>query len=197
MKQRYLIFLSALIFAVCETPALAHPGHSVPGNGFSEGLLHPLLGWDHLLALFAIGLLSAQFGGVALWLLPSTFVLSMIGGGVLGMLGSEVIGIEYGIAISVLILGLAVAFGKRFSLAIPVAFAAGFGFVHGQAHGAEMPHIDSAAMYAVGFVFSTILMHCFGLLIGLQALKSANGGKALRLSGAVIAALGCWFILRI
>jgi urease accessory protein len=36
------------------------------------GLSHPMLGWDHVLAMVSIGILSAQLGGRANWTVPST-----------------------------------------------------------------------------------------------------------------------------
>jgi urease accessory protein len=47
-----LLFCLALV--VVSTPAAAHTGH--PGHAsFMAGLLHPLTGWDHLLAVATAG----------------------------------------------------------------------------------------------------------------------------------------------
>jgi urease accessory protein len=48
-----LLLLSGLALSL---PAAAHPGHAE--TGFAAGLLHPLTGLDHLLALLAVGLWS-------------------------------------------------------------------------------------------------------------------------------------------
>ena len=50
-----------------------------------SGLLHPVLGFDHLLAMVAVGLLSVQLGGRAVWTVPAAFVAFLIGGGALGL----------------------------------------------------------------------------------------------------------------
>ena len=42
--------------------ALAHEGGGHVG-GFSSGFMHPLLGWDHVLAMVAVGLWGAFLGG--------------------------------------------------------------------------------------------------------------------------------------
>lgn len=192
------VMLMALIcVSMTPSPLLAHPGHSVPGNGMVAGLLHPLLGWDHLLAMLMVGLLSTQFRGPALWAVPGSFVAAMIAGGLLGMRGWGLPAIEPGIAVSVLVLGLAVALDRRTGIALPLALAGLFGFVHGQAHGLEMPRIDSPALYACGFVLATIVLHAVGVLAGIHARKSLTGARGLRLSGSVVAIAGCWLLFAV
>ena len=61
MEISNLIGFSAMIFF-----------HSYGGGGILSGFLHPLLGLDHLLAMLAVGILSAQIGGRALWSVPAT-----------------------------------------------------------------------------------------------------------------------------
>jgi urease accessory protein len=87
--------------------------HSYGGGGILSGFLHPLLGLDHLLAMLAVGILSAQIGGRALWTVPATFVGTMAISAFLGIAGVALPFVEYGITLSVLILGLAILFGDR------------------------------------------------------------------------------------
>ena len=61
---------------------LAIPLHEYGGGGNFSGFLHPLLGLDHLLAMVAVGMLSAQIGGRAIWTVPAAFVVVMAIGGV-------------------------------------------------------------------------------------------------------------------
>ena len=93
--------LPALALLLAPGLAFAHPGHQA--SGLMAGLAHPLLGLDHLLTLFAVGLWAAQQQGSARWALPLTFVLSMIGGGLLGFTGMQLPQLETGIAASVLV----------------------------------------------------------------------------------------------
>ena len=65
--------------------------HSYGGGGILSGFLHPLLGIDHLLAMLAVGILSAQIGGRALWTVPATFVGTMAVGAFLGIAGVAVL----------------------------------------------------------------------------------------------------------
>jgi urease accessory protein len=54
------------LFALAPVIAQAHPGHG-PANSFSSGFNHPLHGFDHILAMVAVGLWAAQMGKRALW----------------------------------------------------------------------------------------------------------------------------------
>jgi urease accessory protein len=195
MKTPKLLLLFACLTLWCAT-AFAHPNHGRHGNGLAEGLTHPLFGLDHLLAMFAVGLLAAQRGGYALWAIPCSFVGAMIAGGILGMAGLPMPAIEHGIALSILMLGAAVAVNRKLPLAVPLVAVAIFGCCHGHAHGAEAPRLASPALYAIGFVTATISLHIAGVLIGRLAIDSVRGANALRISGAAIALAGVYFLVR-
>ena len=172
--------------------ALAHAfvGDGGPGAGF----MHPLTGPDHLLAMFAVGILSAQIGGKAVATVPSAFVLAMIAGGMLGLARVLLPGAELGVAASVVVLGAAVAVGARTPLWAVHAAAGLFGLFHGFAHGAEMPVAASPALYALGFAVSTAGVHALGALTGLLVLCRAHGPTRLRWSGAAIGVAGLLFV---
>ncbi len=105
--SRCCLKLSALAgLAILLAPEGAY-GHIIQGTqgGFGSGFAHPLTGPDHFLAMFAVGLWSAQMGGRSVWTLPVTFPLIMVIGGVLGMTGLPLPAIEIGIALSILALG--------------------------------------------------------------------------------------------
>ena len=104
MKQ-IILGLLVIIFS----PDIAG-AHILEGDGgFVSGLTHPVLGFDHFLAMLSVGILSAQMGGRAIWAVPATFVSIMAVGAFIGMKGIEIPFVEYGIASSVLILGFALA----------------------------------------------------------------------------------------
>jgi urease accessory protein len=187
------VALATLIaaFALAPAIALAHTGHAET-SGLMYGLAHPITGIDHVLAMVAVGLLSVHLGGRASWLLPLSFVGVMVVAGALGMAGIQVPFAEVGIGLSVIVLGLAVAF--RFSLPTLAAMAlvGFFAVFHGYVHGAEMPAAASWLPYAVGFVGATALLQGvgagFGLLIGLGGGKL--GRRVVRAGGGAIAVLG-------
>lgn len=193
-----LRLITFVVFASLSATAFGHPGHShevAVGGGLLAGFLHPLLGLDHLLAIVTVGLLSAQLGGRARYAIPGTFLACMLLGGLLGMQGFAFAGVEYGIAASLVVLGLAVAFRRSLHLAIPMAMAGLFGAFHGHAHGTEMPHIASPALYAVGFVAATLGLHVCGLGLGSLGEANKQGSFALRLAGAAVAIAGLAFAL--
>ena len=114
--------------------------------------MHPLGGLDHVLAMVAVGLYAALLGGRALWLVPGTFVAVMALGGALGMAGYALPYTEIGIALSVIVLGLAVALRISLPTLAAMALAGLFAIFHGHAHGAEMPQDLSGYEYAAGFL---------------------------------------------
>jgi urease accessory protein len=166
-------------------PALAHTGVGAV-HGFGAGLMHPLTGLDHLLAMVAVGLWAGLVGGRARWVYPLAFVAMMIAAGLWGMSGSSLPGVETGIAVSVVILGFAIALKAAPPLAAGTAACAIFAIFHGHAHGAELPEGASSLGYAAGFVLSTAALHGVGLaLAGFLAARApllarvAGGGLVL------------------
>jgi urease accessory protein len=180
--------------ALVTLPALAHVQEG-QAAGFLTGLAHPVSGLDHVLAMVAVGLWGAQLGAPALWLLPVTFPLVMAFGGFLGLLGIPLPGVEVGIALSALALGLAVATSWRPPLAAAAALVAVFAAFHGHAHGTELPEGQSGLTYSIGFVVATGLLHLAGIGIGVIHRWPA-GRVALRLLGAGVAAAGVYFLWR-
>jgi urease accessory protein len=163
-EPRRLFFL---VLAVCLAPsaAFAHTGIG-ESSGFMHGLMHPLWGLDHQLAMILVGIFAYQLGGRALWLVPLTFVAVMALGGLLGVNGMPLPFVEIGIALSVILLGAIVAFGVKAPVAAAMGLVGLFAVFHGHAHGTEMPLDASGAAYGLGFVLATALLHAVGIGIG-------------------------------
>lgn len=180
--------VAGLILATSVTPALSHVQDG-QAQGLVSGLLHPISGLDHVVAMVAVGIWGAQLGPPAIWLLPVVFPLVMAFGGFLGLVGVAVPGVEYGIAASALLLGIMVAFEARLALWAAAAIVGIFAVFHGHAHGTELPPGQSGLMYSIGFVVATGCLHGIGILLGL--LNGLPAGKTvLRASGAGVAATG-------
>jgi len=185
--------LSALAIAALGIgSAFAHPGHP-DAFGFSDGFAHPLSGIDHLLAMLAVGLWAAQNKRLALWVLPLVFPLTMVLGALLAFAGLQLPGVETGIAASVAVLGLLIAFAIRMPVWASAAVVSVFALFHGYAHGSELPHGASALWYGVGFVAATALLHLAGLAIGLVA-GQKMAAQAVRVGGIAIAAVGGYLL---
>ena len=175
--------------------------HSGYGGGIFAGLLHPLLGIDHLLAMVSVGLLSAQMGGKAIWTVPATFVTVMAFGGLLGIIGVPLPFVEYGIALSVVLLGIALVLPKKLPVWLTMVFVGIFAIFHGYAHGAEIPVVSDTPLevfaYIFGFLLATATLHLIGALIGQMANATPRGANILRYSGVVIALIGVFLVMGI
>jgi urease accessory protein len=194
--ENQIIVRRASLLLILFQPALAvaHEGASLPYGSFLSGLTHPVLGPDHFLAMVSVGVVSAQIGGRAIWTVPATFVVVMGFGGLLGLLDIGLTAIESGIAVSVLALGLAIAADKRLPIALAMTAVAFFAIFHGYAHGAEMPAVANPVTYALGFMTGTATLHVTGLVIGDISQHYRVGKVLLRIGGAIIAALGAYFL---
>ncbi|MGF1455083.1 MAG: HupE/UreJ family protein [Alphaproteobacteria bacterium] len=194
MRSRLLAAgLAASLAAGLPATALAHEEVAV-GAGLVNGLLHPVLGPDHLIAMVAVGLWGAQLGAPLIWALPIAFPLMMAVGGVLGVIGVDVPSVEVGIAASALVLGLFVLSAFRAPVWLAVVVVSVFAIFHGHAHGSELPHTASPLAYGIGFVTSTGLLHLAGILIGLLNGVGSVGPAVVRACGGVVAALGGYFL---
>ena len=189
MRQTIRDIVLGLLIIILS-PGMAN-AHILQGDaGFLSGLTHPVLGFDHFLAMLSVGILSAQIGGRAIWTVPATFVSVMALGAFIGVRNIEIPGVEYGIALSVLILGFSLAMERKL---LPVWAMLGVGFFaifHGHAHGTEMPKIVTPVVYALGFLLGTAGIHLCGVLVGVVSNRTAKGTEILRFVGAGISGVG-------
>ncbi|MFC7051499.1 HupE/UreJ family protein [Hansschlegelia quercus] len=186
--RRALLALSVLLV---PTAAYAHVGVGAT-NGFAHGVLHPVSGIDHILTMVAVGVFAAQLGGRAIWAVPSAFVGMMIAGGALGMSGVEIPFVESGIGLSVVALGLAVAFGLSVPVTAATALVGFFAIFHGHAHGVEMPDTASGLGYGAGFVVATAMLHMGGIGLGLAVGKGGTtyGPRITQVAGGAMTVAG-------
>ncbi len=183
---------SVLLALLWPTRALAH-AQGGEAAGLLSGLRHPVSGLDHILAMVAVGLWGAQLGRPALWLLPVTFPMVMAFGGMLGLMGLALPGIEIGIAVSAIILGVMVGWEARPPIGVAVVVVGFFAIFHGHAHGTELPPSADALLYSIGFVVATGCLHAAG--IGLGLIHRWTAGKVtLRAAGVAVALAGVCFL---
>lgn len=194
MKRDSLSRSLALAATLWPALALAHVGQG-RAEGFLAGLSHPVSGLDHVLAMVSVGLWGAQLGAPAIWLLPVTFPMVMAFGGMLGLAGMPLPGVEAAIALSGILLGLAVLAEWRPPLPVAAVIVGFFAIFHGHAHGAELPAGASGLTYSLGFVMATGTLHAVGIGIGVIH-RWGWGRVALRVAGAGVASAGAWFLWR-
>jgi urease accessory protein len=180
-----LLFVPGLVFAHAPEGA---------GGGFLTGFLHPIMGFDHLVAMVAVGLWGAFLGDRALWILPIVFPSIMAVGAALGIVGLEIPLVEFVIALSGVVLGALIALRFKAPLAIAMVLVGIFAIFHGYAHGTEMPGQISAITYGVGFVIGTGLLHLAGIAIGF-ATRLPRGELLVRGCGGVISVIGLTYLV--
>ncbi|WP_193086732.1 HupE/UreJ family protein [Advenella sp. FME57] len=190
--------LTALALLSLAQPVLAHPGH--PGHTdtismLTDGLLHPLAGPDHLLAMLAVGVWSALvYPSIkrAVYV-PLSFSIILLVGALMGMAGLHIPLVEPLIMASLLVLGLMLAGMTRLPLPVGSVLVAFFAFFHGAAHGLELPQGGTAIVFILGFMASTLLIHCTGMVAG--AILTRRHVWPARLAGAGIASYGAILML--
>ena len=151
-----------VVLALAPLPALAHPGGPLE-HGVVAGLMHPLLGMDHLVAMLTVGLWAGLQGGAARLALPGAFMAAMALGMGLGMAGLAMPGVEAGVLASVRVLGVLAALAVRMPLSAAAPLVGLAGLLHGHAHGAEAGAVDLS--YALGALAATAALHGAGLAL--------------------------------
>jgi urease accessory protein len=187
-----IMVIAIVLFSLSPASAHVQRGGAV---GFTTGFCHPWSGWDHILAMVAVGVWGVQLGRPAIWLLPVTFPVIMSIGGFLGLIGCPLPGTEVGIGLSALLLGLMVAAEAHPPLWVAVLMVGIFGLYHGHAHGTELPPNEDGLSYSIGFVIATGCLHGVGITLGLVHRWRA-GTIVLRVAGIVIALGGAFFTWR-
>ena len=187
--------LMCLLLLLYPLTAFAHKrgGEAI---GFTSGFTHPLSGLDHIFAMVAVGMWGAQLGAPAIWVLPIVFPMVMALGGMMGLMGLKLPGIELCIALSALALGFAVFREARPKLWVAAIIVGFFAIAHGHAHGTELPLGASGVLYSIGFVIATGLLHATGIGIGLIH-QWPTGRAVLRMVGAVVAMGGVFFLYKV
>lgn len=184
--------LMATGLMVTATAASAHAGHDA-GTGFASGLLHPMLGLDHLLAMAAIGFWSVRQSKVMKNATPAFVIVGMVLGAALAWGGLSLPGVETGITFSVLVAGILIATLAKLPTAVGGTLVGAFMLFHGFAHGAEMPAGATLAAYLAGFSIATLAITLVGRGLGSLMLKadsrfSRGIGGVLAVAGAYLAA---------
>lgn len=179
-----MLFAAALLL---PAPAFAHVGDGLH-HGLLAGFLHPFNGLDHLLAMVMVGLWAGLAGGAARLALPAGFLGGMAAGALLGFAGVAMPLTEPGILASIIVLGALAALAVRPPSVLGAALAAGFGLLHGQAHGTEL--LGGGAL--LGMLAGTAVLHAAGLALASpvapwarRAAQAAGGATAV--AGVVLA----------
>ncbi len=168
------------VFLLLPAAAYGHPGHEWGGNP-AHGFLHPLTGWDHLLAMLAIGIWSGRMGGRALCIVPGFFVTFLVAGALFAGIGAGAGIAETGVLASVFVLGYFALRATEATLRTAVILAAFFSIFHGYAHGLETA-IAGHPAYWGAFLAGTLVVHSAGVGFGLMLRRAFPARHPVRLS---------------
>jgi urease accessory protein len=172
---------------VTATAASAHAGPDA-GTRFTRGLLHPMLGLDHLLAMAAIGFWSVRQSATLKDSTPLFVISGMVVGAGIAWGGLSLPGVETGISLSVMLTGILIATLAKLPTAVGGSLVAAFMVFHGFAHEPEMPAGAALVTYLAGFSAATLALTFAGRVLGTLMQKTDNRfGRAL---GGVVAATG-------
>lgn len=186
------LFAAGLVAIAWPLFAWAHE-ETGQAAGFLAGLSHPVSGLDHVLAMVAVGFWGAQLGAPALWALPVAFPMVMAVGGMLGLMGIPIPGVEIGIALSAVALGAVVLREVKPALPVAAGLVGFFAIFHGHAHGTELPDGASGLYYSIGFVMATGLLHAAGIGFGMIHTRP-HGPAILRAAGGLVMVAGLYFL---
>jgi len=198
-------FLAATGILASATPALAHhPLGGQPMETFTHGLLsgigHPLLGFDHLFFVVAIGI-AALYTGYAR-LAPAAYIGAMLIGCLMMSFGVGLPFKEVVIGLSLLAIGYIVLSGRTLSIAPAIALFAVFGLFHGSAFGDSIVAQEASvgAPVLVGYLIGLgVLQYGIALASGYLVVKvwKATTAQAVeaRIAGAAVAGMGAFLTL--
>ena len=180
--------LAALTLTMLFAPAaVAHGPGDAHMHGWSDGMLHPLTGLDHLAAMLGVGLWAAMRPGAGMWLVPAGFVSGMAAGLFSG-LPAPINAIEGGVILSLLVLGAMLILAVKLPTWAGAVAATGAGLVHGASHASEGPADTGFIAFALGALAMTAMLHAAGGFAGASLRKRAP--IIAPIAGAVLAGLG-------
>lgn len=191
MKQRFALQF-AILFCI-SMPAMAHTyADAILPGWFLTGIFHPLAGADHLLAALAAGLLAARYGRHPALAVPFTFLCGLLSGFIVYSQGLYLPHIEQGIALSLMLPGLALAVPARVKLPAILLVIAVFSTLHGYAHATEM-HGAQQVPFIAGLLVATSLLHACGIAIA-RAMQKRGMPAIIPIAGSAIAMTGGYLL---
>ncbi len=195
-QSKALAIAFGFSFLVWASPAAAHHamGGKMPSTffeGFMSGLAHPVIGFDHLAFIVAVGLFAAV-KKQGFWI-PLAFVVSAAIGTGLHLMSISLPFVELVVAASVLGFGVLLAIKNSPNYLVMAALAAIAGLFHGHAYGEAIFGAESMALwsYLAGFTLIQLVISGAAFFAGKKVL---NGDFAispnLRSAGLVICGVG-------
>lgn len=189
--------------ALTATPALAH--HPLAGapmetavQGVLSGIGHPILGFDHLFFVAAVGVLAAVSGRALTG--PLGYVAGMLGGCALIMAGIGLPAVELVIALSLLVVGALLMTGRGIGALQGAALFGVLGLFHGWAFGETITGQEGGmgAGIVAGYLLGlAVTQWAIAVGAGWAATRLGRAAGAIqpRLAGAAVAGVGAFLAL--
>ena len=201
MKQIFTL-TSTMLLASISSAFAHHPlGGVVPDsaiNGLLSGIGHPVIGFDHLAFIIAIGVLAALQSHRLL--MPAGFIGGTILGTVLSVSLMSLPFAEWVITLSVLAAGAVAMRGRKTAVLPATMLAALAGLFHGWAYGAAVIGAEMTPLMAYLAGFSLVQL-AIVLTTGyvLRMICNVSSAEALRprLAGAMIAGVGLSYFVEL
>ena len=190
---RFGSILTVLVLSAGNASAHHIMGGRTPatfGEGMLSGLGHPVIGLDHFAVVVAVGCIAAMHSaGTALVI---AFIVSMMAGVALHVIGANVPAAEILVALSVIALGVLMLGRRQMSAASALVLFAPVGLVHGYALGESIYGAEQTPLYA--YLLGLAVIQSAIALVAMTVARSVAGPSKdlspLRLVGAGIAGIG-------
>jgi urease accessory protein len=174
MNKKSILLVVAWALCLLPPGAFAHHAEWMTGHPFVQGLSMPIHGLDHMLVTFAVGLIAAQMGGAALWVLPCAFSLLLLLGGTLNVCGVSLPIAEQAIFASMIVVGGLLSFHGRKSLLVTLAVVGAVASFHGNVLIGEAPHNSWFFFFALGCLIAAFALQAAGMWTGWLISKFAQ-----------------------
>ena len=159
-------------------------------GGFFSGIIHPLMGIDHVIAIIGVAIWSYQISKSSIWILPLAFLIAMLIGAGIGIIAIPLYSVEIVIAFSGIFLGLFIVMDEKFPLWVSIPVVSIFALFHGYAHGVELPLTSTPIMYMLGFSITVALLMIFGIVVATILKKLSYKEIGTRVLGISIIIIG-------
>jgi urease accessory protein len=185
------ILLTLIAFLLMASTSHAHHAEWMQGKPMLQGLSMPIHGLDHFLVAVAVGMIAVQIGGRALWLIPATYSVIILLGGVVNVLGIPTSFVEMGIFASVIVLGGYLASAVRLPLTAVLGIIALFAACHAQELVGSNTANGTPAYYfwfSSGCTIAALAVQALGMTIGFT-IKRCASEAAFRYAGFAVLAV--------
>lgn len=178
---------------ICTILFLSYPEISLAHTGlgehhFADGLIHPFLGADHLIAMVIVGIWSV-LNGHRVWVMPACFITFLGVGAFAGQSGYTAPALETIVAASVVALGVMLALKLKPGVWTTLTLIGTSAYFHGLAHGAELA---TGMNVLAGIILGSALLHILGIIIAMRFLmKRPEFSQRL---GETVALLGSYLV---